>query len=57
MDKTQANPTRVLLINSDAFELATLSASLRLHGVNIVGEASIYFSPKISSAHYNLRSY
>lgn len=43
MDKTQANPTRVLLINSDAFELATLSASLRLHGVNIVGEASNIF--------------
>ena len=43
MEKTQANPTRVLLINSDAFELATLSASLRLHGVNIVGEASNIF--------------
>lgn len=43
MEKTQANPTRVLLINSDAFALATLSASLRLHGVNIVGEASNIF--------------
>lgn len=43
MERTQANPTRVLLINSDAFALATLSASLRLHGVNIVGEASNIF--------------
>ena len=43
MEKTQVNPKRVLLINSDAFELATLSASLRLHGVNVVGEASNIF--------------
>lgn len=40
---TQVNPTRVLLINSDVFELTTLSASLRLHSVNIVGEASHLF--------------
>jgi len=40
MNTTQANPARVLLINSDPFELATLTASLRLHGANIVGEAS-----------------
>ena len=40
MVKTQANPARVLIINDDAFELATMSASLRLHSTNIVGEAS-----------------
>ena len=33
---------RVLLINDDAFELATLAAAMRLHGVNIIGEASNY---------------
>jgi len=43
VEETQANPTRVLLINSDTFELATLSASLRLHGVNIIGEAANIF--------------
>jgi len=32
-------PKRVLLINDDAFELVTLAGSLRLHGVNVVGEA------------------
>lgn len=40
MVKTLANPARVLIINDDPFELATISASLRLHSVNIVGEAS-----------------
>ncbi len=30
---------RVLVINEDAFELATLSAALRLHTINVVGEA------------------
>jgi len=30
---------RVLVINDDAFELATLSAALRLHTINVVGEA------------------
>lgn len=40
MVKTQANPARVLIINDDAFELATMSASLRLHSTNIVGEAT-----------------
>lgn len=40
MTTTQANPARVLLIDSDPFELATLTASLRLHGANIIGEAS-----------------
>jgi DNA-binding NarL/FixJ family response regulator len=29
----------VLVINDDAFELATLSAALRLHTINVVGEA------------------
>ena len=43
MVKTVANPARVLLINDDAFELATMSASLRLHSTNIVGEASNTF--------------
>lgn len=31
---------RVMIASDDAFELATMSAALRLHGVNIVGEAS-----------------
>ena len=30
---------RVLVINDDAYELATLSAALRLHTINVVGEA------------------
>jgi DNA-binding NarL/FixJ family response regulator len=30
---------RVLVINDDAFELATLSAALRLHTINVIGEA------------------
>lgn len=40
MVKTLAHPARVLIINDDAFELATMSASLRLHSINIIGEAS-----------------
>lgn len=32
-------PQRVLIVNDDAFELATLSASLRLHTVDVIGEA------------------
>ncbi|MEY4657639.1 MAG: hypothetical protein RLZZ545_974 [Actinomycetota bacterium] len=40
MVKTLANPARVLIVNDDAFELATMSASLRLHSTNIVGEAA-----------------
>jgi DNA-binding NarL/FixJ family response regulator len=43
MVKTLANPARVLLINDDAFELATMSASLRLHSTNVIGEASNIF--------------
>ena len=31
---------RVLVINNDAFELATLSAALRLHTINVIGEAN-----------------
>ena len=27
------------MINDDAFELATLSAALRLHTINVIGEA------------------
>jgi DNA-binding NarL/FixJ family response regulator len=30
----------VLVINDDAFELATLSAALRLHTINVIGEAN-----------------
>jgi len=30
---------RVLVVNDDAFELATISAALRLHAINIIGEA------------------
>lgn len=43
MAKVGVNQARVLLINDDAFELATMSASLRLHSTNIVGEASNIF--------------
>jgi two-component system response regulator EvgA len=32
--------TRVMIASDDAFELTTMSAALRLHGVNVVGEAS-----------------
>lgn len=35
-------PSRVLLINDDAFELVTLAGSMRLHGINVVGEAHDY---------------
>ena len=31
---------RVLVVDEDAFELATLSAALRLHTINVVGEAN-----------------
>ena len=31
---------RVLVINNNAFELATLSAALRLHTINVIGEAN-----------------
>lgn len=34
--------SRVLLINDDAFELVTLASAMRLHGVNVVGEANNY---------------
>jgi DNA-binding NarL/FixJ family response regulator len=43
MVKTLANNARVLLVNDDAFELATMSASLRLHSINIIGEAANVF--------------
>ena len=39
----QASTARVLLVNDDSFELATMAASLRLHSVNVVGEASNKF--------------
>jgi DNA-binding NarL/FixJ family response regulator len=35
----QGSTARVLLVNDDSFELATMAASLRLHSVNVVGEA------------------
>jgi DNA-binding NarL/FixJ family response regulator len=48
MVKTLATQARVLLINNDAFELATISASLRLHSTNIIGEASnIYLAENL----------
>jgi len=31
---------RVMIASDDAFELTTMSAALRLHGINVVGEAS-----------------
>lgn len=40
MVNTLATQARVLLINNDVFELATISASLRLHSTNVIGEAS-----------------
>ena len=39
METVEAPPT-VLVASNDAFELATLSASLRLNSVNVVGEAN-----------------
>lgn len=36
---TAATLPRVMIASDDAFELTTMSASLRLHGVNIVAEA------------------
>jgi len=48
MVKTLAAQARVLLINNDAFELATISASLRLHSTNVIGEASnIYLAENL----------
>jgi len=35
----QRSTARVLLVNDDSFELATMAASLRLHSINVVGEA------------------
>ena len=35
-----ANSPTVLVASDDAFELATLSASLRLQSINVVAEAS-----------------
>jgi DNA-binding NarL/FixJ family response regulator len=37
---TSAALTRVMIASDDTFELTTMSAALRLHGVNVVGEAS-----------------
>ena len=37
---TPISLTRVMVASDDAFELTTMSAALRLHGINIVGEAS-----------------
>ena len=37
---TAAALPRVMIASDDAFELTTMSASLRLHGVNVVAEAS-----------------
>lgn len=35
-----ATLARVMIASDDAFELTTMSAALRLHGINVVGEAS-----------------
>jgi DNA-binding NarL/FixJ family response regulator len=37
---TPVSFTRVMVASDDAFELTTMSAALRLHGVNVVGEAN-----------------
>lgn len=37
---TAAALHRVMIASDDAFELTTMSAALRLHGINVVGEAS-----------------
>ena len=37
---TPAALPRVMIASDDAFELTTMCAALRLHGINIVGEAS-----------------
>jgi len=37
---TLAPTARVLIINDDSFELATMAASLRQHCINVVGEAA-----------------
>jgi len=37
---TPVSLTRVMVASDDAFELTTMSAALRLHGVNVVGEAN-----------------
>ena len=37
---TPAALHRVMIASDDAFELTTMSAALRLHGINVVGEAS-----------------
>jgi two-component system response regulator EvgA len=37
---TAATLPRVMIASDDAFELTTMSAALRLHGVNVVAEAS-----------------
>ena len=34
--------TRVLIINNDSFQLAALGAALRLHGVDVIGEAKSF---------------
>ena len=36
---SQATLARVMIASDDAFELTTTSAALRLHGINVVGEA------------------
>ena len=38
--ETPVNPVRILLVNENTFELSLLSATLRLHGLNVIGEAS-----------------
>ena len=37
---TTASPIRILLVNENNFELSLLSATLRLHGLNVIGDAT-----------------
>lgn len=39
MNTVQIDKSRILILDCNRFELATLADSLRMHGVNVVGEA------------------
>jgi DNA-binding NarL/FixJ family response regulator len=40
MQKIDATPTRILILDCNRFELATIADSLRLQGIDVVGEAT-----------------
>ena len=40
MQKNDAAPTRILILDCNRFELATIADSLRLQGIDVVGEAT-----------------